>query len=303
MAPCRAFLFLCWLGVVTLFAPEAGAQKAVPPLTGRVVDEAGILSPETERLLAGLLAEHEAATGNQVAVLTVPSLDGENLEDYSLRVARTWALGTAEHDNGVLLLVAVADRKLRIEVGLGLEGALPDAVAARIIRHEMTPRFRNGDFNGGVVAGVQAIVGAIEGTYTPPEDPAGKPPFWAGLIFLVVPCLFAFFGLISHGCGRWFLFGVLMPFFWVAGSLLFGFTYGGWIVLLLYVVAFVALTRHPGVQAVSEKLKAGQKAKVGPFTFTAGSGGFAGGGGGGFGGGGFSGGGGSFGGGGASGGW
>ena len=122
---------LCVLLLWGLGAGQALAQKPVPPLTGRVVDLADILSPETERTVEALLAEHEAATSNQVAVLTIPSLDGEPLEDYSLRVARAWQLGTSEFDNGVLLLIAYRDRKIRIEVGYGLEGVIPDAIAKR----------------------------------------------------------------------------------------------------------------------------------------------------------------------------
>ncbi|GIV57243.1 MAG: hypothetical protein KatS3mg042_0156 [Rhodothermaceae bacterium] len=295
MFRCVALLLLFLLTA----GPPVHAQKPVPPLTGRVVDAADILSPETERLLEDLLAAHEAETSNQVAVLTIPSLDGEPLEDYSLRVARTWALGRADADNGVLLLIAVKERKIRIEVGLGLEGVLPDAVAARIIRHEITPRFREGDFDGGVVAGVRAILGAIEGTYTPPEASGDRPPFWFGLLFMLMPSLFAFFALIGHGCARWFLFFFLMPFYWAAGTMLFGMQRGGWILLAVYVITFVLLRRHPKIRRIARELKENKKAKVGPFTFTAGGGGFVGGGGGG----GFSGGGGSFGGGGASGGW
>ena len=135
----RSFVFvvlaLCWTGLAT----EARAQQTVPSLTGRVVDQAGILSPSAEETLAALLAAHEDSTTNQVAVLTISSLDGEAIEAFSIRVAETWALGAAEKDNGVLLVVAVADRKLRIEVGFGLEGDLPDVIASRIIREEIVP--------------------------------------------------------------------------------------------------------------------------------------------------------------------
>ncbi len=110
---------LLLVGVVPGFA-----QQAVPPLTERVVDQADILSPVTEEILTALLAAHEEATSNQVAVLTISSLEGETIEAYSIRVAETWALGAAENDNGVLLLVALNDREMRIEVGLGLEGEL-----------------------------------------------------------------------------------------------------------------------------------------------------------------------------------
>lgn len=288
------------------------AQPEVPPLTGRIVDRADMLSPETERLLAAQLAAHEDSTGNQVAVLTVESLEGAPIEDYALEVARTWALGQEEFDNGVLLLVAEQDRKMRIEVGYGLEGPLPDAIASRIIRHELRPAFRQGDFDGGVRAGVSAILGAIEGTYTPPEGSSQDTPWPArivgGLMFLFIPSLFAFMALLGSGCTRWFLFVFLCPFYFAAGSILTDAFTGGMTVLALYVVTFVGLQRHPTIQRWSEKVEAaaekGEAATIGPFTISTGGsgGGFSSGGFGG-GGGGFSGGGGSFGGGGASGGW
>ncbi len=154
-----SLLTLLLVGVIPGFA-----QQAVPPLTERVVDLADILTPATENAITMLLAAHEEATSNQVAVLTISSLQGETIEGFSIRVVEAWGLGTAEIDNGVLLLVALNDREMRIEVGLGLEGDLTDAAASRIIRGEMRPRFREGDFDAGVLAGVQSIVGTIEGT-------------------------------------------------------------------------------------------------------------------------------------------
>jgi uncharacterized protein len=290
-----SFLICCCL-------PTAQAQPEVPPLTGRVVDLADILSPQTEQLLTDLLAKQEEQTGNQIAVLTIPSLQGAVLEEYSIRVARAWALGTAQNDNGVLLLVAVEDRLMRIEVGLGLEGTLTDAGAGRIIANELRPRFRDGDFDGGVTAGVQAIVGVIDGTYTPPETSEEMPSFWFGLAFLLVPSLFAVIGIVLPGFARWFLFLFLMPFFYVGGSALTGSWTLGFVVLGVYVVLFLAASFHPKMRAVQKKLDSGKKARIGPFTVSPGS---SGGGGWSSGGssGGFSGGGGSFGGGGASGGW
>jgi len=286
--------------VIVLFVLPAHdgalAQKAVPPLTGRVMDLADILTPATESSLDAQLGRHEAATGNQVVLLTVGALEGEVLEDYSLRVARAWELGTAANDNGVLFLVAVQDRKMRIEVGRGLEGDLPDVVASRIIRNEIRPQFRRGDYDGGVRAGVGAIIGSIEGTYTPPDHGEQAPPFWFGLVFMIIPSIFAFIGVILSGFFRWFLFVFLIPFFGVSGFALFGSIYGAGIWVFVYATVFVAATRHAKVKAFSEKMKAAGSARIGPFTFSAGAGGS-------FGGGGFSGGGGSFGGGGASGGW
>jgi len=137
----------------------------VPPLTGRVVDLAHVLPPNTVESLTTRLKAHEETTSNQVTVLVLPSLEGEPLESYSHRVATTWKLGQKGTDNGVLLLVAMKERKIRIEVGYGLEGALTDARSAQIIRGEIVPRFRAGDAPGGVAAGVDAILKTIEGTY------------------------------------------------------------------------------------------------------------------------------------------
>lgn len=147
-----------------LLTPSAQALD-VPPLTGRVVDLGGVLDDATEATLIARLAAHEDSTSNQIVVLTIPSLGGEILEAYATQVFRTWGLGQADRDNGVLLLVAVADRELRIEVGYGLEGALTDATAGSIIRNEIVPRFRDADFDGGVLAGVDAILRAVDGEY------------------------------------------------------------------------------------------------------------------------------------------
>lgn len=137
----------------------------VPPLTGRVIDLAHVLPPNTVESLTARLKAHEETTSNQVTVLVLPSLEEEPLESFSHRVATTWRLGQKGTDNGVLLLVAIKERKIRIEVGYGLEGALTDARSAQIIRSEIVPRFRAGDAPGGVAAGVDAILKTIEGTY------------------------------------------------------------------------------------------------------------------------------------------
>jgi uncharacterized protein len=142
----------------------------VPPLTGRIVDTARLLSMELLASLSEELAAHERRTGNQIAVLTVPSLEGEPLEGFSHRVASTWKLGQKGTDNGVLLLVAPQDRRVRIEVGYGLEGVLTDAMTSRIIRNEIVPRFRTGDYGQGIESGVTAILRTIEGTYVPTSN-------------------------------------------------------------------------------------------------------------------------------------
>ena len=142
----------------------------VPPITGRVVDLAHVLPPAAVESLTARLEAHEAQFSNQVAVLTIPSLQGESLEEFTHRVATTWKLGRKGTDNGVLLLVAIKERKVRIEVGYGLEGVLTDIRSAQIIRNEIVPRFRAGDMPGGIREGTHAILRTIEGTYQATEN-------------------------------------------------------------------------------------------------------------------------------------
>ncbi|MEM9734567.1 MAG: TPM domain-containing protein [Pseudomonadota bacterium] len=150
------------LALLLLMTLSAWAQLAVPPLSGRVVDQANIIDAKTEGFITNGLSVHQQKSGNQIAVLTIPSLQGESLEQYSLKVARTWALGTAEFNNGALLLIAKNDRKLRIEVGYGLEGTLTDAIASVIIRQRITPAFKKGNFSQGIDRGVRAMVEVLE---------------------------------------------------------------------------------------------------------------------------------------------
>lgn len=159
----RSFMAATAILLITSSAPLAARE--VPFLSGRVVDETGTLNAKLSAEIETRLADHEKATGNQVVVCIIDSLEGEVLEEFSLRTAESYKLGQADRDNGVLLLIAKADRKLRIEVGYGLEGALTDALSARIIRNEIVPLFRDGEFDAGVAAGVDAILAAIAGEY------------------------------------------------------------------------------------------------------------------------------------------
>lgn len=161
----------CYLAALTLTLASTLSALDVPSLAGRIVDLARVLPANEADSLSAALKAHEEKTGNQVAVLILPSLEGESLEEYSHRVATTWRLGKKGTDNGVLLLIAVKERKLRIEVGYGLEGALTDLRSAHIIRNEIVPRFRSGDMPGGVRAGVEAILKTIEGTYQAQDHP------------------------------------------------------------------------------------------------------------------------------------
>lgn len=160
-------LFAFWLGGLGL----AGAEVAVPTLKARVTDLTGTLSAAPREALEHELTVLEQQTGAQLAVLMVASTAPESIEQYALRVAENWKLGRTGHDDGVLLIVAKDDRKLRIEVGYGLEGTIPDAVAKRVIEETIVPRFKQGDFAGGVTAGVQRLAGLIEGRAGAPAAP------------------------------------------------------------------------------------------------------------------------------------
>src|ERR1700712_2671779 len=148
------------------------ADVAVPPLVGRVVDQTGTLSTNDVSALNQTIRAFEARKGSQLAVLIVPTTDGEAIEAFSLRVAEAWKIGRKKIDDGVLLVIAKNDRHLRIEVGYGLEGALTDVTSKRIIDEIITPKFRNGDFTGGISAGVDRMIRIIDGEKLPAPEPA-----------------------------------------------------------------------------------------------------------------------------------
>jgi uncharacterized protein len=157
-------LLVCW-------AFAATADVAVPPLSGRVVDQTGTLSAGDISSLTQALKDLETRKGSQVAVLIVPTTAPETIEQYSIRVAEAWKIGRKKIDDGALLVVAKDDRHLRIEVGYGLEGALTDVTASRIIDEIIVPKFRSGDFAGGIAAGVARIVAVINGEPLPAPQP------------------------------------------------------------------------------------------------------------------------------------
>ncbi|MFG1190102.1 TPM domain-containing protein [Xanthobacter flavus] len=150
-------LALC-LAVASVAVAPAWAELTFPPLTGRVVDAAHVLDAGTLAALDAKLAAQEARATDQLVVATVPSLQGTSIEDYANRLFRTWQIGQAKKNNGVLLLVAPSERKVRIEVGYGLEGILTDAVSATIIRNAIVPAFKSGDMAAGIVKGTDAIL-------------------------------------------------------------------------------------------------------------------------------------------------
>jgi uncharacterized protein len=157
-----------------LFIAAAAAAIAIPPLKARVTDLTNTLNPTQRSALEQTLAEFEARKGSQVAVLIVPTTQPETVDQYAVRVQESWKLGRKGVDDGVLLVVAKDDRKLRIESGYGLEGVLPDAAAKRIIEEDITPRFKQGDFYGGIRAGVDRIMRTIEGEPLPPPRAAAQ---------------------------------------------------------------------------------------------------------------------------------
>ena len=294
-----SFLLLVFITFVQVYTTE------VPFLSGRVNDTAGMLSQETIGELEALLKAHEDSTSNQVVVLTIPSLEGEVLEEYSIRVVETWKLGQKRKDNGVLLLVVRDDRKVRIEVGNGLEGDLPDITCGIIVRKEIVPRFRDGNYDAGVRSGITAILAAINGAYTAESaDSEGhKSDLWARVIafsiFIVVVGVFTTIALFTKGSQSWFLYAFLIPF-WLAFPLaILGFT-AGITMFLTYAIGFIAFKRWASKTTSGRTFQ--KKWASSGFLASSGSG-WSTSGGGGSSGGGFSGGGGSFSGGGASGSW
>lgn len=286
------------------------AQLQVPALEGkRVHDQAGVLSAQTVQTLELQLKLHEDSTGNQIAILVINSLNGESIEDFSLRVAHdAWKLGSSKNDNGVLLLVAVEDRKMRIEVGQGLEGVLTDALCSQIIRNEMAPNFRQGDYDAGILLAIHAIIQAIGGEYVADENNFEQGSDWgigdrifSGLFIFVILGIFTFAGLRTKGGGSWVLYVFLMPFYALFPHASIGYT-GGAVLFILYLVGYPVLRsifKKKGWQ--DDGSNSGGSSGGG---WSSGSGWYSGGSSwGGSSGGGFSGGGGSFGGGGSSGSW
>ena len=162
-------------GVVLLFgfalaSADVAGEVAVPPLTSRVTDLTGTLSGGAVARIEAKLKDFEAKKGSQVAVLIVPTTQPEEIEQYGIRVAEAWKLGRKGVDDGAILLIAKDDRHLRIEVGQGLEGALPDAIANRIVAETITPHFKQNDFDGGVEAGVNQIISVVNGEPLPAPD-------------------------------------------------------------------------------------------------------------------------------------
>ena len=284
----------------------AVADVDVPPLSGRVVDQTGTLSASDAATLTQRLKDLETRKGSQVAVLIVPTTQPETIEQFSIRVAEAWKIGRKKIDDGALLIVAKNDHRLRIEVGYGLEGALPDVTARRIIDEIITPHFKAGDFAGGISAGVDRIIRIIDGEPLPAPKPEASHSVDPGMFFDLVFSPFGFLGyaaiagimrgLLGRLLGSGVTAGVIGAIVWfllgsIAASAVFG------------VIAFFLTMFGDGILAASQQ--ASRNAGRGGGGWSSGSSGssWSGGSSSGSSDSGFSGGGGSFGGGGASGSW
>ena len=188
------------------FAGTAAGEVAVPPLKARVTDLTGTLTAPQVQTLETRLRDFERSKGSQIAVLVLPTTQPETIEQYSIRVAEAWKIGRSRIDDGVILVVAKNDRKLRIEVGRGLEGAIPDAIAKRVVSDVITPHFRADDFYGGIVAGTATLMRLIEGEPLPsPTSQSGSQPGGQGFAELFIAFLVLFLiggGLLARFFGR-----------------------------------------------------------------------------------------------------
>lgn len=272
-----------WLSLALLVPFISTAQVAVPPLVGHVTDQTGTLTQEQKSTLEQSLAAFEAQKGTQLAIFILPSTLPEGIEQFALRVAEQWKLGRKKVDDGVILVVAKDDRTVRIEVGYGLEGALSDITSKRIINETIVPRFKRGDFFGGLKSGTDQIIGVVNGEQLPPPQSNQRNADQSLRQF--VPFLF----ILALSVG-----GVLRNVFGrVGGSLITGVVVTG---LAWFVIESLFLAVFSGIAAMFVTL-------IGATALLHGLGGMSGGGRHGSGGGGFRGGGGGFGGGGASGRW
>ncbi|HRY34742.1 MAG TPA: YgcG family protein [Smithellaceae bacterium] len=314
----KKFIFFVIIAFALAVFPAFAVD--VPFLTGRVTDNAQILSDETRKAVTANLKAHEEKTTNQIAVLTVPTLDGVSIEEYAVTVFNTWKLGQKGKDNGVLLIVAPKDRKMRIEVGYGLEGTMTDGIAGSIIRNAITPFFKNNDYDRGIDEGVRAIINVLEGGQVPAETAKSgedvkkssaldlevadisitEKILFGAFIFGIIG-LFTAVGILTPGMG-WFLYFFLIPF-WATFPIVVLGTSGTLYLLITYVVGFpiakLLLTRTDWYKKAQKDLKTKGSANIGGFTVGSGGGGSSWSSGGSS----FSGGGGSSGGGGASGSW
>jgi uncharacterized protein len=215
------------LAIVIPASAVRAAEPEFPPLTGRVVDQAGLVSERDQAELEAALARFEDATTSQIVVATLESLQGLPIEDYGYQLGRHWGIGQEGKDNGALLIVAPEERAVRIEVGYGLEGELTDALSRTIIETEILPRFREGDFADGIKAGVAAMIEALGGSYEPalppaavrPQEPAPSPiPLAIALPIMALIVLNRLFGRRRRHSRFGYGGPVIVPGGWHGGS-------------------------------------------------------------------------------------
>jgi uncharacterized protein len=288
------------LVLLSLLATGLQAAPKFPSLTGRVVDNAGLLSDAEKISLTQQLQAHEEKTTNQVVVVTLKTLQGYDIADYGYQLGRFWGIGQADKNNGVLLIVAPREHKVRIEVGYGLEATLTDARAKYIIETKIIPQFKRKDYPAGIEAGVNAILGVLDGSYSPSASKSGSESGHVNFdVFFPLFMIAIVLGeiLASYMSTRASTVSVF------TGSLVSGTWLGGSVIIGL-IVAGAAAFVHLFLRALGSGGSGRGGSGRGGYGSGGSYGGYSGGSfGGGFGGGGFSGGGGSFGGGGASGGW
>jgi len=289
-------LLLCYLPIVAY-------SLDVPRLQGYVNDYAGMISPSAKSKIEEGLKAFEQSDSTQIVILTIPTLEGENIEEFSIKVAEAWKIGQQQKDNGILLIVSKQERKIRIEVGRGLEGRLTDLMAGRIIDQVIKPRFKQGDFDAGFIMGASALIGAARGEFKAEQRPIqrgqkGFPPFLTFLLFFgIFVLVLGSFSRIVGGIAGAIGLPSLVHLSVVPVAIL--------PIILLALVGFGAGFFLPSLFSMGGRSDGSRgHHRGGGFFYSPWMGGHSiGGGGFGGGGGGFSGGGGSFGGGGASGSW
>lgn len=262
----------------------------IPYLTGRVNDYAQILSDTTRKSLTENLKAHEEETSNQIVILTIPTINGESIEDYAVDVFNAWKLGQKEKDNGILIVVVPNDRQMRIEVGYGLEGTLTDGKASQIIHFIMTPKFKNGDYEGGLADGVGAVLNLLEGGELPelatntssseemyglnfqgPDLTIVERILLGAFVFGIIG-LFTVIGVMTPGVG-WFLYFFLIPFWATFPSIVLG-TEGAFVCLITYIILYpiskLILKKTDWYKKAVKDLRTKGKASIGGFNVSSG---------------------------------
>ncbi len=277
--------FIC--GLVAFLPGGARPQQQiaeVPYLSGRITDNAEIFSQDSRGRLAAMMKAHEDATTNQIAILTMPSLENGSVEEFAARVFESWKLGRKGKDNGVLIIISPGDKRARIEVGRGLQGRITEEAAGRIVRDLMTPSFNLGDYDQGMEDGLRVVIGMLDVPGTPEtatqEKAQASSEFFSGVedipiteriligafIFGIIG-LFTIIGVVTPGAG-WFLYLFLIPF-WAMFPIIVVGTHGALVLLIIYLVGFPAaklyLTRSVWYAKAKEALRIKGAAHIGGF--------------------------------------